>query len=95
MDALSLPWGGETNRLPSSWVPRWRTYEIAARPLICPEAPWAPWWSWLRCGAGWARDVRRVVLVGQPAAALDISRRDLGLIGGGGGPVIAVRFCRS
>ena len=33
----------------------------AAGMLICPSAPWAPWWHLLRSGICWALDVAGVV----------------------------------
>ena len=32
--------------------------------LICPSAPWAPWWHLLRSGTGWAADVVDMVPLG-------------------------------
>ena len=95
VDALSLPWGGENNWVfpPTHLVGQAVTHLRAcgaAATLICPEAPWAPWWPLLRLGAGWARDVWRVVPLGPAAAVLEISRRNLRLFGDR--PVIAIRF---
>ena len=98
IDALSLSWAGENNwvfpptHLVGSAVSHLRACGAAAT-LICPNAPWAAWWPSLRCGAGWARDVRRVVPLGPPASVLEISQRDTRLFGGGA--VIAIRFDRS
>ncbi len=98
VDALSLSWAGENNwvfpptHLVGSAVAHLRAYGAYAT-LVCPHAPWAPWWPALRCGAGWARDVRRVVALGLPGDVLSISKRDLGLFGDGA--VIVVRFGRS
>ena len=98
VDALSLPWNGENNwvfppsHLVGAAVSHLRACGAAAT-LICPDAPWAPWWPTLRHGAGWARDIWGVVPLGDPAAVLEISARDLRQYGRG--PVIAVRFGRS
>jgi hypothetical protein len=98
VDALSLSWGGENNwvfpptHLVGSAVAHLRACGASAT-LICPSAPWAPWWPMLRLGAGWARDVRRVVQLGLPSAVLDgPSRAQCSF---GSGPVIAIRFGRS
>ena len=98
VDALSLPWGGENNwvfpptHMVGSAIAHLRACAASAT-LICPAAPWAPWWPSLRHGPGWARDVTRVVRLGPPGDVLEIDRRDLRLFSGG--PVIAVRFGRS
>jgi hypothetical protein len=98
VDALSVSWGGENNwvfpptHLVGSAVAHLRAGGAPAT-LICPTAPWAPWWPALCLGAGWAPDVRRVVPLGPPSDVLDISPRDLRLFGKG--HVIAVRFGRS
>ena len=96
--ALSLSWAGENNWVfpPTHLVGVAVAHLLActaAATLICPEAPWAPWWPLLRRGTGWARDVLRVVPLGPATAVLDISRRDRRLFGNGS--VIAVRFGRS
>jgi hypothetical protein len=105
--APSLAWGGENGWLfpPAPLVGLWAPTPTpaslgASATLICPTAPWAPpryslrdGAPTLRHGAGWARDVRRVVPLGPPAEALDVSRRDLRPFGGG--HVIAVSFGRS
>ena len=67
----------------------------AVTTLICPSAPWATWWPSLRergGGGGGPRDVRGVVPLGPPARVLDVSARDLPLLGGG--PMLAIRFDR-
>jgi hypothetical protein len=98
VNALSLPCGGENNcvfpptHLVGSAIAHLRACDASAT-LICPEAPWAPWWPLLRRGTGWARDVQRVVPLGPATAVLEISRRNLRLFGGC--PVIAVRIDRS
>ena len=95
VDALSLPWGTENN-----WVfpPPHIVGEVvshiracrASATLICPDAPWAPWWSSLRSRQTWARDIVGVVQMGPPASVLHISASDLRRFGSG--QVIAIRF---
>jgi hypothetical protein len=98
VDALSLSWAAENNwvfpptHLVGSSVAHLRACDAPAT-LICPEAPWAPWWPLLRRGTGWARDMQRVLPLGPAPAVLEISRRDSRLFGSG--PVIAIRFGRS
>jgi hypothetical protein len=98
VDALSLSWAGENNwlfpptHLVGSAVAHLRACGASAT-LICPHAAWASWWPALRCGPGWARDVRQVVTLGPARAVLSVSKHDLRLFGDGA--VIAVRFGRS
>ena len=85
--------GPGCSRLPVSWAPRRVGALTSLRRARYAHLSGCPLGPSLRCGAGWARDERRVVPLRLLTAVLDISRRDLRLLGDG--PVIAIRFDRS
>ena len=74
-DALSVSWAGENNwvyppfHLVGAAVAQLRA-SGAVGTLVCPSAPWAPWWHLLRSGTGWAADVVDMVPLGAAEAAL-------------------------
>ena len=98
-DAHSLPWapawGGENNwafppvHLVGSAVTHIRACAVSVT-LIFPWAPWASWWPSLCERGGWARGIVGATPLGPPSRVLDVSARDLRLLGSG--PMIAVRF---
>ena len=98
-DAFTIGWEGEDNWL---FPPTHAVGEVIAHlrasgaegTLICPDAPWAPWWRLLRAGGagGWAGDIVSVLPLGAARTALEITAADARFFGRAG--VLAVRFGR-
>ena len=96
-DALTVSWAGENNwvfppfHLVGAAIAQLRA-SGAMGTLVCPSAPWAPWWHLLRSGTGWAADVVDMVPLGAAEAALSGSSgyHELSCRGG----IIAVRLGR-
>ena len=96
-DALTVSWAGENNwvfppfHLVGAAIAQLRA-SGAMGTLVCPSAPWAPWWHLLRSGTGWTADVVDMVPLGAAEAALSGSSgyHELSCRGG----IIAVRLGR-